>query len=150
MSASFVAAVIGIFWVDRLSKWAAMSFLPLNTPVPLWPPFLHFTYIQNPGAAFGLFQNQTFFLIASGSAMLVVFWFLRKELLIHASSRWGAAFLIAGDLGNMADRLAYGAVVDFIQLPHWPVFNMADICIDLGIILLLWYFFKDSRLKDKN
>ena len=136
----FGLGVAGIFLLDRLSKWATLTFLPLNTPVDIGLPWLHLTHIHNFGAAFGVFQHQTWFLIGAGLAMLGVFWWMRRDLMATPLSRWGTACLIAGDLGNLLDRLVYGAVIDFIQLPHWPVFNVADICIDFGIILLLWHF----------
>ena len=145
MPKTFVLGLVSIFALDRLAKWAAMQYLPLNTPVPVWPPLLFLTHIHNHGAAFGLFQNQTFFLAASGLAMLGVFWWKRAELLATPLTRWGTAFLIAGDLGNLYDRLMYGAVIDYFQLPHWPVFNIADMCIDLGIILLLWHFWLQRK-----
>ena len=72
--------------------------------------------------------------------MLLIFWWLRTELLCTAPGRWGTALLIGGDLGNLYDRLVHGGVIDFIDFRIWPVFNVADMCIDLGIALLLVHY----------
>ena len=140
------AGVVLVFLVDRLSKFGVLKYLPLYSPVPVWPPFLHFTHIRNYGAAFGIFQQRTVFLMVAGLALLALLWWMRKDLLSSTHGRLGMVFLLGGDFGNLADRLMYGGVIDFIQLPHWPVFNIADICIDTGIALLLWHFWKETTV----
>jgi len=150
MSFRFAALVGLIFGLDRLTKIAVSTWLPLNTPRPVFHPYLYFTYIKNKGAAFGILQNQQVLLIVSGLLVLVIFWFYRKELLQYPVGRVGATFLIAGDLGNLFDRVFYGGVIDFIDSRVWPIFNVADMCIDLGIILLLFDFWILKSKKPEN
>ena len=145
MNAGLWAGVLVVFMLDRISKIAALRFLPPYAPVPIWPPFLHFTHIRNYGAAFGIFQQRAFFLIAAGIGLLLLLWWLRKDLLSGPFGRWGIVFLLGGDLGNLCDRLSYGGVIDFIQLPHWPIFNVADMSINLGIALLLWHLWQREK-----
>jgi signal peptidase II len=102
-------------------------------------PFLAFENVRNKGVAFGLGGDISAVLIGATIAVLVV-------LLVYLASRgrggwlvWlPAALLVGGALGNLADRVRDGAVIDFIDLPLWPTFNLADVAIVAGVLLLLF------------
>lgn len=105
---------------------------------PLLPPVLFLTYVQNTGAAFGLFKGQQWlFLLVS----LVVIGWLVREFLVHPDreplTRWAEALILGGTVGNLMDRLRFGYVVDFLDLRVWPVFNVGDSAITIGVALLL-------------
>ena len=107
--------------------------------VPLLPPLLSLTYVQNTGAAFGLFRGQRllFIFLAIGIAA----WILREMLTAPAPGRgaaWGFALVLGGSAGNLIDRLRVGYVIDFLDFHVWPVFNVADAAITIGVALLLW------------
>jgi signal peptidase II len=101
-------------------------------------PFLAFKNVRNEGVAFGLGGDTSAVVIGATIAVLLV-------LLVYLASRgrsgwlvWlPAALLVGGALGNLADRVRDGAVTDFIDLPLWPTFNLADVAIVLGVLLLL-------------
>jgi signal peptidase II len=101
-------------------------------------PFLAFQNVRNKGVAFGLGGDISAVLIGATIAVLLV-------LLVYLASRgrggwlvWlPAALLVGGALGNLADRVRDGAVTDFIDLPLWPTFNLADVAIVAGVLLLL-------------
>lgn len=114
-------------------------------------PFIQLTHVQNPGAAFGLFGSQKFFLIAIGIIVLVmVTLYKQKRHNIPPSLDCGLAFLIGGNLGNLFDRIFHGFVIDFIKLPHWPTFNIADISINIGIGLIILYLFLSEENNQKE
>ena len=97
------------------------------------------TYVTNSGSAFGLFQNQTLFLIIGsflGIGVLLVFYRTNhiKSLLLNLS----LGLQLGGATGNLIDRIRLGYVVDFIDVGFWPVFNIADSAIVVGLLGLLW------------
>jgi signal peptidase II len=102
-------------------------------------PFLHIANVRNKGVAFGLGGDISAFLIA---ATILVLTGLLVFLATRGRGGWlvwlPAALLIGGALGNLADRVRDGAVTDWIDLPLWPTFNLADVAIVLGVLLLLF------------
>lgn len=105
---------------------------------------LWFTYVQNTGALAGIFSAFTpaLGLLSLGVSLGIVFYGLRLPRSTHALSYWALGFLLGGAAGNMWDRLRYGYVVDFLDIRAqgqniWPVFNLADIAIDIAIVLFV-------------
>ena len=138
-----VAALV--YAADVISKVIVVATLSETMPVPVIGSLLRLDYIRNPGAAFSLGADGytvVFTLIAA--AVIVAILRVARTL---ASRRWAVALglLLGGALGNLTDRIARspgplrGWVVDFIQLPHWPVFNLADsaICCAGALMVLL-------------
>jgi signal peptidase II len=126
--------------VDQITKFLVVSmFLPGQRMV-FGHPFLHLTYVQNTGAAFGLFKGQqALFILMS----VVVIGYLVREFLIRSAMAervfWGCVLILGGAAGNLIDRLRLGYVIDFIGVGIWPLFNIADSAITVGIGLLLWH-----------
>ena len=118
--------------------------------MPLIPSILHLTYIQNRGAAFGLLQgHQPLFI---GLAVLVIAW-LGREMVKPSTSTpvaWGAALVLGGAAGNLLDRVRLGYVVDFIDVRVWPVFNVGDSAITVGVAVLLWSSLFGARGKGQG
>ena len=148
MSISFLhslAIATIILLLDQLSKWSALSNLQLGTPEAVLP-FMNWLLLLNPGAAFSFLAQGSgwqrwFFTIVGLLACIYIVWLLRKsqsdKLLCVALS-----LILGGALGNVLDRIMYGAVVDFIDLHyanwHWPAFNIADSAICIGAALIIW------------
>jgi len=148
MSPSFlryIAIATITLLLDQLSKWAALSNLQIGLPEQVLP-FLNWLLLFNPGAAFSFLAQgngwqRWFFTILGLLACVYIFWLLRKnqndKLLCVALS-----LILGGALGNVLDRLMFGAVVDFIDLHygnwHWPAFNIADSAICIGAVLIIW------------
>ena len=130
--------VTTVILLDQISKFFALRFLQLNTPVPLIKNFLNLTLVHNHGAAFGLFQNQLFlFVLVSFFAIGLIFYNLKNE----ANSfilKLSLSLILGGCAGNLIDRLRFGFVVDFLDLRVWPVFNIADSVITIAAVLLIW------------
>ena len=124
---------------DRLTKSFVIACCHPGQSLPLIPSLLHLTYVQNTGAAFGLFKGrQLLFIIIS----VVVIGWISRELLTRpptdARLTWAFGLILGGAVGNLIDRLRVGYVVDFIDLRVWPVFNVGDSAITIGIALLIW------------
>ena len=113
--------------------------------IPVLPGIFHITYILNPGAAFGLFEEQQWlFSLVAVLLVLGVAVLFRQLLQQPPVMRFGAALLVGGALGNLMDRIRLGKVVDFLDFRIWPIFNVADIAICVGVGLILLAMFKEQ------
>jgi signal peptidase II len=132
------AVLTATVWVlDRWSKILVVDRFPLWHRQPLLGNWLSLTHVRNTGAAFGLLRNQTLLLALVTIGLIGSLFFLRRH--IESLSRWGKigiALVLGGALGNLYDRLFLGYVVDFLELPYWPVFNVADSAVVVGVGLL--------------
>lgn len=105
-------------------------------------------YICNKQLAFGLaMPPSAIVFLSSFFIILFVFWLLSKKFPKPFSVQAGLVLILAGALSNILDRLALSCVIDFIDLPFWPVFNLADIFITLGVIILVVLFFIAPKSK---
>ena len=124
--------------LDQGTKALATSLITRGDRVEVLP-FLAFENVRNEGVAFGIGGDISAVFI--GATILVLLGFL-VFLAFRGGSGWlvwlPAALLIGGALGNLADRVRDGAVTDFIDLPLWPTFNLADVAIVVGVLLLLF------------
>ncbi len=124
--------------LDQFSKALVLSIFSYGSSRPLVGDFLHLTVISNQGAAFGLFpQASIFFLLLNLAVSILPFFFLPRLRRQPWMMQLACGLVCGGALGNAIDRLLYhGSVVDFLQLPFWPVFNLADFSVVVGGILL--------------
>lgn len=131
--------------LDQVSKIAVDSSMQLYESIPLMPYF-NLTYVHNTGAAFsflseaGGWQRWFFAVLALGISAVLSVWLTRlkdHETLLAVA----LALILGGAIGNLIDRLAYGYVIDFLDVyyndRHWPAFNIADSAITLGVALML-------------
>ncbi|NMA61269.1 MAG: signal peptidase II [Firmicutes bacterium] len=142
------ALVAGLILIcDRLSKFLVMTRMVEGESITLIPSFLYLTYVRNQGAAFGFFQGQVIFL--SAVAVLCLLFILTQWRKIMAKGllvRWGVVISLVGAIGNLIDRVRFGAVIDFIDvLVFPPIFNIADVAIVLGVGLLFWEVLINDR-----
>ncbi len=152
------AAVLGLA-ADLASKaWVERSF-QLDESVAVMP-YVWWTYVRNPGAAFSLFANFDasiripLFITIGIAAMVAIYFFFRS---LPGKSRFEAlalGLLAGGAIGNLVDRVRYGEVIDFIEVGvkgvyTWPVFNIADSCVFVGVVLLVGASLKESWSKKK-
>jgi signal peptidase II len=125
-----------------------MGLLGPGESVPIVRGILDFTHVRNPGALFGLFGSLNSFLIPASVLVIlaILYYYLRvrpREWLLNLA----LALELGGATGNLIDRLAYGKVIDFIDFKVWPVFNLADSAITLGLFFLGLYLFFHVRKK---
>ena len=129
----------GVIALDQISKAVVMRSMVPGESIPLLPNIFHLTYVLNPGAAFGILSNQRMFLLITGAALILVaayFYPLLKKS--DACLRFGATAILSGAVANLIDRIQTGCVVDFFDFRIWPVFNVADIAIVLGVGFLIY------------
>ncbi|WP_319420806.1 signal peptidase II [Pleurocapsa sp. FMAR1] len=136
----WLVAILGIIF-DQITKYLVVqNFTNVGDSIPLWQGVFHLTYVINTGAAFSFFTGQVDILRWISlivSLLLVIFvWYTPKLTLIE---QLGYGFILSGAVGNGIDRFLFGYVVDFIdfRLINFPVFNVADVAINLGVLLLL-------------
>jgi signal peptidase II len=134
----FCIVALGLLIADQISKAAIMDGMVRGQSLDLPGGFLQLTYIHNSGGAFGLFpQGGPLFLITGVLVTAGMVWALpRLELWGHWTAS-ACALILGGTLGNLVDRVRFGSVVDFLDLGWWPIFNVADMGISVGIGLLL-------------
>jgi signal peptidase II len=127
---------------DLVTKWLAVRELGDREPVDLFGGLLTLRLVRNAGAAFGVAQGLTIAFTVVAAAVVVVILRLSRR---HRSLPWAIALglVLGGAVGNLVDRVfrtpgpGRGHVVDFLELPHWPVFNVADMLIDAGVVLII-------------
>ena len=145
--AIFICLLIILF--DRITKNFILK-LDEGMSIPIINNVFHITFIYNTGAGFGTFQNAAFFLTAFSVVILfgAIYYFFRTKKI---QSRVMISVLIAGIIGNLIDRILYGKVIDFIDFRIWPVFNIADIAITLGILSIIAFLWvNDKKLNSRK
>lgn len=127
--------------IDQLTKAYVVAHLALHdswVPVSALEPIFKFTHVHNTGAAFGMFKEGglIFLIIALIVSFIIIFYY--REIPAQAwLMRLALGLQLGGALGNVVDRVRLGYVVDFFNVSLWPVFNVADSCIVVGVILLV-------------
>jgi signal peptidase II len=140
----FIGAGI-IVALDQLTKALIRYFLLPGQSWPIWSGVFHFSYLQNPGAAFGLLKHQTGLLVAVTAVVVVAILLYAGRLEPHmVLLRWAMILVLGGAVGNLVDRLRYGYVVDFLDFRVFPVFNVADTAIVTGVGLLFLYLLQSE------
>ena len=144
----WLVAILGIIG-DRLSKYIVVQkFAELGDTFPLWSGVFHFTYVINTGAAFSFFRGQVEILRWISllvSLLLIIFVWRSPRLTLLEQLGYG--FILSGAIGNGIDRFFLGYVIDFLdfRLINFPVFNLADVAINIGVILLLIASFNTTQ-----
>lgn len=147
-------AVAGsVILLDYVTKAWAMSALTMGQPVPVLGEFFRFTYTHNPGAAFGINigpHSRYFFLVLSLAALVVLGLIYRTTPAGERLRLFAVALVAGGAVGNILDRLRFEAgVVDFLDVGlgrhRWPIFNVADMGVSIGAVLLLISFYLAER-----
>jgi signal peptidase II len=132
--------------LDQLTKHIVVTSFLAGQSRPFIPHVVYWTYVQNHAGAFGLFGTQPWLLVAMALVVLALFWWSFREAAKRSMTVQIAFGAIAGGaIGNIVDRFHYGFVVDFIDFRWWPVFNVADSCITLGVCALVLTTFLRER-----
>jgi signal peptidase II len=147
---TFLACAVAVLGLDQLTKVLASAHLAPGEPEPLLGQFLRLTLVHNTGAAFGLFPGSRVpFILVSVLAIAVVLYLFARDAYRSLANRVLLGCILGGALGNLLDRIRWGRVVDFIDVGlgsvRWPVFNVADSAVTLGVILLAWNLARSGR-----
>ena len=134
---TFVLAALVVFVLDRITKSIVAAQIPFGTEVPVIGQLVGITNVRNSGAAFGFAPaGASLFLIASIAVAIGLVVYVAR----NPGTPWNDALLgliLGGTLGNGYDRVVYGTVTDFVNFHFWPVFNLADSAISIGVVLLI-------------
>lgn len=135
--------LVVLLGLDQLTKWAVLQHLEAYQAVAV-TPFFNLVLVWNTGVSFGMFQGTgdlgrwVLVGVAAVIAVGLLFWLAKESRALPRLAIW---MVLTGAIGNVIDRLRFGAVVDFLDFHwqgyHWPAFNVADSCIVLGAVLLL-------------
>lgn len=131
--------------IDQLSKlWIINNFTPGESRV-VWDSVLWLTYVQNRGAAFGILPGYSWLFFICALLVILIMVVLNSKQRQTAASQVIFGLIMAGAMGNLLDRLRSGYVVDFFDLGWWPVFNIADMAIVCGAVLLVLKLLWDEK-----
>ena len=164
------SVVFLVVLIDQFTKYIVQKSMYLGEVIPVLGNFFRFNYIENPGMAFGLqIENKILFTILSIAAAIIVLIYLykmRNDNIILVSA---LSLIMGGAIGNLTDRLFFGKVTDFLdfeffdisipqfnlfffdfpafELTRWPIFNIADSSVTIGMIIIAWmmFFVKDVQ-----
>ena len=143
----FVASISLIsILLDQLSKFIIKQWMGLQESISILPGVFHLTYVHNTGAGFGILKDQTLLLILI--SLGVIFYIRYKIREVDAKDRLlqlSLAFILGGAIGNLIDRVFLGYVIDFLDFQIWPIFNLADSFLTIGVIVLVWWMWKHDK-----
>ena len=143
--------------IDQFTKFVITGSFGLHEVVQV-TPFFNLALVHNPGAAFSFLSDASgwqrgFFIVIGVAASVWIIYLLRK----HPRQTlfcWALSLVLAGALGNVIDRILFGAVIDFLDFHafgrHWPAFNVADAAITCGAALLIWDSLRRSRVRQAS
>ena len=138
----YAVLVVALVVLDQVVKFLVRANIPLGGDVPFLPHILQLTYVQNTGAAFSLLEEHTWILTIVSlvvSVLLVVL--LVKKVFPRPFAMAALSMVLAGAVGNLIDRALLGYVTDMFEtlFMRFAVFNVADICLTVGCVLLILY-----------
>lgn len=162
--------IFSVIFLDQATKYIARFLLAPAHSVSILGKFFRLTYVENPGIAFGVqINNKVLFTLLSIIAVMVIFYYLLK-LKEHWLMRFSFAIILGGAFGNLIDRFIHGRVVDFFDfdffninlssfkflffefhgysMDRWPVFNIADIAVSIGMILIILSILFDHKKQE--
>ncbi|MEE0776746.1 MAG: signal peptidase II [Bacillota bacterium] len=137
--------ILALVALDQLTKYVILTTMALGQSIPL-VGILKLTYIQNTGAAFSLFHNASWFftVVSVITVILIVLALIFWNKPILRNYHLALSIVIGGAVGNLIDRVFRGFVVDFIDFTYFPVFNIADIAVCVGVALLALQIFREG------
>lgn len=149
----FPLGIVGLIVIDQWVKYWTVTTLTLHEQKQWIPNLINFYYLRNYGAAYSLFQNQQwFFILVTLVIIPLAIWYFIKHI---NGSLWllgSLSLVIAGGIGNFIDRIRLGYVVDMFHLDFidFPVFNVADICLTVGVAILFICIMKEEKNGSNN
>lgn len=135
----FWLTIMGVLAVDQFSKYLVMDRLMLGESRPLIEQVFYLTYVHNPGAAFGILAGKAWFFLMCAALVIIVMTVYNAYYHPPGVAQLAMGLIVGGAIGNFIDRIRFNAVIDFFDLYWWPVFNVADMAIVSGGILLVFY-----------
>ena len=151
----YMIAFIILVIIDQVVKFLVRAHIPLGESIPFLPHLMDLTYVQNTGGAFSILREHTWLLtLVSAVAVVVIALLVARRVLAGRLGLTAATLILAGGMGNLIDRVMLGYVTDMFQTTfmEFAVFNVADCCLTVGVVLLVVYalFFYDKLQKKED
>lgn len=150
-----IAALVII--IDQLTKWLVVTNMEIRERIPLIDPYLSLLSHRNRGAAWGMLEGQMWlFAIVTIVVVGGIVYYFQKEGKKNPLFGWSLMLLLGGAVGNFIDRMVRGEVVDFVSVLvpvinyDFPIFNVADASLTIGVILVIIYLFLDEKKNKKD
>lgn len=140
--------IIFITAADQIVKYFISANMVVGQSIPVLNDIFHITYVHNKGAAFGILAEKLYiFIIITIVILMFIFLVFLKTRKIKSFFVFhlALAVLAGGALGNLIDRIAKGYVIDYLDFIIWPVFNVADIAVVLGVFIMVYYVVKSPK-----
>lgn len=158
MKIKIILSVIPIlvFVLDQVTKQIITNTMYIGQTIPVINNFIYITYHRNSGAAFGIMQGQMlfFYVMTSIAVLAIIIWLIKLDLKKNFFLAIALVLILGGALGNFADRVLEQAVIDFIHTVWWgysfPIFNVADIALVIGSILMAFDVLILDRKRSKE
>lgn len=148
---AFILLALLVVVLDQVSKYYVVMHFAPGESVPVLEHIFHWTYVLNPGAAFGMLEGSRWLFVVIAVGVIAGVGFLRRDIAAKGLlCSCGTALFTGGALGNLIDRARQGLVIDFIDFRVWPVFNVADIAICTGVGLIIWSILKTEIPKEEK
>ena len=124
--------------LDQFIKFIVNKFMELNKSIEIIPNFFRLYYVKNKGAAFSILENNTILIIVVSVIFIVILdYYIRHEKDFTKLSILSLGIIMGGIFGNLIDRIIYHSVIDYLSFLDFPIFNLADVCICVGVGLLI-------------
>ncbi|KOO49352.1 signal peptidase II [Viridibacillus arvi] len=143
--------------IDQLSKWSIVKNMQLGENIMLWDPYFGLLSHRNRGAAWGMLQGQFWlFALVTVAVIIGILYYFHKEAKGKPLFQVSLMFLLGGAIGNFIDRVFRGEVVDFVNvlIPvinyDFPIFNIADAALTIGVVMLIIYMLFEEKLNQKK
>ncbi|MBU2561349.1 MAG: signal peptidase II [Nanoarchaeota archaeon] len=147
---ALVLISITVIIVERIVKFYITESLRIGESIPVIGSFLMITRTENIGAGFGVLAGQSIIFIAAAILVLLLIVYFYNKIIYDRLLVFASAFILAGTVGNMMDRIFFGHVIDYIDFSFWPTFNLSDISLVVGAALLLFYMYRWQQEPEKE
>lgn len=138
----FFSVALIIIILDQITKYFVRKNMYLGKSIPIIKNIFHITYSENIGAGFSILKGHiTFFIVVSIIVIILIFYYY-KRIIKRKFTIISTSLMLGGCVGNLIDRLIFAKVTDFIDLRVWPIFNIADSALTIGVILLIVYIWR--------
>ncbi|MHB8170699.1 MAG: signal peptidase II [Thermincolia bacterium] len=137
---------LGVLILDQGTKHVVLKGMMEGDSYPIIENIFHLTFVRNPGAAFGIMPNKTYFFI--GVSLVVLAGIIYFYQTIPKEQKWlriAMGLIAGGAVGNLIDRVRFGHVVDFFDFRVWPVFNIADSAIVVAVTIIFLHLIREGK-----
>lgn len=153
----FYGIALVLVILDQITKWLVVKNMELGERIAIWDPWLGLLSHRNRGAAWGMLEGQMWlFFIVTVAVIVGIIYFYHTEAKDNSFLQISLAMLLGGAIGNFIDRMVLGEVVDFVDILiplinyHFPIFNVADMALTFGVILIFIAMLVDSAKEKKK